>query len=113
MQAGRPVVARVLSVEPHPNADKLRVCSLDAGGSAPIRVVTNATEVSAGSAVFVAVSLLRLPCPSLELHVIEEMVTFPKRMPALVVVVAAWGSLNHAPGGPFILLLVNFSSEEV
>ena len=46
------VVARVLSAEPHPNADRLRVCMVDAGG-APVQVVCGAPNARAGmTAVF-------------------------------------------------------------
>ncbi len=51
------MVAEVLSVDPHPKADRLRVVSLDAGGSARVRVVTNAPNVEEGMKVVFAVSL--------------------------------------------------------
>ncbi len=41
------VVARVVSAEPHPNADRLRVCMVDAGG-APVQVVCGAPNARAG-----------------------------------------------------------------
>ncbi len=41
------VVARVLSAEPHPNADKLRVCVVDAGAG-PVQVVCGAPNARAG-----------------------------------------------------------------
>ncbi len=41
------VVARVLSAERHPDADRLRVCSVDAGG-APVQVVCGAPNARAG-----------------------------------------------------------------
>ena len=41
------VVARVLSAEQHPNADRLRVCMVDAGG-APVQVVCGAPNARAG-----------------------------------------------------------------
>ncbi len=42
------VIARVLSAEKHPNADKLKVCMVDAGSSAPIQVVCGAPNAHAG-----------------------------------------------------------------
>jgi phenylalanyl-tRNA synthetase beta chain len=33
------VVAKVLSVEPHPNADRLRVCAVDVGAGVPLSIV--------------------------------------------------------------------------
>ncbi len=47
------VVAEVLSVEPHPNADKLRVCLVNAGGPAPLQIVCGAPNVRAG---------MKVPC---------------------------------------------------
>ena len=42
------VVARVIEAAPHPNADRLRVCSVDAGGDVPIQVVCGAPNARAG-----------------------------------------------------------------
>ncbi|MGE0385622.1 MAG: phenylalanine--tRNA ligase subunit beta [Gammaproteobacteria bacterium] len=42
------VVARVLEVAPHPNADKLRVCRVDPGAGDPLTVVCGAANVRAG-----------------------------------------------------------------
>ena len=43
------LIARVLEVRPHPNADRLSVCQVDAGGSGqPLEVVCGAPNVQAG-----------------------------------------------------------------
>jgi phenylalanyl-tRNA synthetase beta chain len=42
------LVARVLEVKPHPNADRLTLCLVDAGGAAPLEVVCGAPNVQAG-----------------------------------------------------------------
>ena len=42
------VVAEVLSVETHPDADKLRVCQVAAGEDAPLQIVCGAQNVCAG-----------------------------------------------------------------
>ena len=42
------VVAEVLSVETHPDADKLRVCQVAVGGDAPLQIVCGAPNVCAG-----------------------------------------------------------------
>jgi len=42
------VVARVLEVKQHPNADRLTLCMVDAGGAAPLEVVCGASNVQAG-----------------------------------------------------------------
>ena len=44
------VIARVLEVRQHPNADRLTLCLVDAGGSAPLEVVCGAPNVQAGKA---------------------------------------------------------------
>ncbi len=41
-------VARVVAVDKHPNADKLHVCTVDAGGAAPLAVVCGAPNVAPG-----------------------------------------------------------------
>src|ERR1700744_504317 len=51
------VVGRVLSVEPHPNADRLRVCEVDLGPAhdgGPAGIVCGAPNVAAGQVVAVA-----------------------------------------------------------
>src|ERR1700693_3317160 len=43
------IIARVISAEQHPNADRLRVCMVDTGdGSAPVQVVCGAPNARAG-----------------------------------------------------------------
>ncbi len=44
------VVARVVEVRQHPNADRLTLCMVDAGGAAPLEVVCGAPNVQAGKA---------------------------------------------------------------
>ncbi len=48
------VVGQVLSIEKHPDADKLVVCQVDADGEAPIQIVTGASNLTAGDKVPVA-----------------------------------------------------------
>ena len=54
------IVGRVLSAEPHPNADRLRVCEVD-DGRLTRTIVCGAPNVSAGQAVAVALPGARLP----------------------------------------------------
>ena len=42
------VVAAIIEAEPHPNADRLRVCRVDTGSGAPIQVVCGAPNARAG-----------------------------------------------------------------
>jgi len=42
------LVARVLDVKQHPNADRLSLCQVDAGGGQPLEVVCGAPNVQAG-----------------------------------------------------------------
>ncbi len=50
----RVVVGKVLSIEAHPDADKLVVCQVDVGESAPIQIVTGAKNLTVGDVVPVA-----------------------------------------------------------
>lgn len=45
------VTAKVLQVEPHPNADRLRLCTVDYGAATVLRVVCGAPNVAAGQTV--------------------------------------------------------------
>lgn len=47
------VVAQVLAVHPHPNADRLKVCTVDDGRGTPLQIVCGAPNVAAG---------LKVPC---------------------------------------------------
>jgi phenylalanyl-tRNA synthetase beta chain len=47
------VVAQVLSVDKHPNADKLRLCQVDAGQGEPLPIVCGAPNVAVG---------MKVPC---------------------------------------------------
>ena len=55
------VVGKILSVEKHPDADKLVVCMLDVGKEAPIQIVTGASNVFPGAIVPVALDGANLP----------------------------------------------------
>lgn len=55
------VVGRVLSAEPHPDADRLRVCSVDVGEESPAGIVCGAPNVAAGQTVAVALPGARMP----------------------------------------------------
>ncbi len=47
------VVGRVLGVQPHPDADRLRVCRVDVGGGVESQIVCGAPNVAAGQTVAV------------------------------------------------------------
>ena len=47
-------IGRVLTAEQHPDADRLRVCTVDLGGEAPAQIVCGAPNVAAGQTVAVA-----------------------------------------------------------
>jgi len=55
------IVGEVISVAPHPNADKLSVCEVSAGGDAKHSVVCGASNVVAGMRAPLAVAGARLP----------------------------------------------------
>ena len=55
------VVARVLEVVPHPNAERLTLCRVDVGAAEPVQVVCGAPNVAAGLRVPCALSGAQLP----------------------------------------------------
>jgi phenylalanyl-tRNA synthetase beta chain len=55
------VVGKVLSAERHPDADRLKVCSVDLGEGPPATIVCGAPNVAAGQTVAVARPGARLP----------------------------------------------------
>jgi phenylalanyl-tRNA synthetase beta chain len=58
---GRFLVGRVLAVDPHPNADRLRVCQVDVGEGDARQIVCGAWNFEAGATVAVAVPGAYLP----------------------------------------------------
>ena len=57
------VVAKVLEVARHPNADRLTVCKVDAGTGEPLDIVCGAPNVAAGIKVPCALVGAKLPAP--------------------------------------------------
>ncbi len=55
------VIAKVLSVEPHPDSDHLVVCQLDCGKGEPVQIVTGAQNVVPGAYVPAALHKSLLP----------------------------------------------------
>ncbi|MGB7440776.1 MAG: phenylalanine--tRNA ligase subunit beta [Coleofasciculaceae cyanobacterium] len=63
------VVGKVLEVQPHPNADKLRVCQVDVGNKAePLNIVCGAANVRADAYVPVATIGTYLPAIDLKIR---------------------------------------------
>ncbi|NRA40323.1 MAG: phenylalanine--tRNA ligase subunit beta [Planctomycetes bacterium] len=48
------VIGKILTCEQHPNADRLRVCTVDVAGESPLPIVCGAPNVAAGQKVAVA-----------------------------------------------------------
>lgn len=61
------VVGKVLDCQPHPNADKLRVCQVDIGAANPSNIVCGASNVAAGLYVPVATPGTYLPVIDLKI----------------------------------------------
>lgn len=55
------VIGKILSLEKHPDADKLVVCQVDVAKGEPIQIVTGATNVFEGAVIPVALSGSSLP----------------------------------------------------
>lgn len=55
------VVGKIVTIEPHPDADKLVVCQVEVGEDAPIQIVTGAKNVFEGAVVPVAKHKSTLP----------------------------------------------------
>ena len=55
------VVGRVVSAEPHPNADRLQLCQVDVGNADPQQIVCGAWNFGAGATVAVGLPGAQLP----------------------------------------------------
>ena len=58
---GRFVVGRVISADPHPNADRLQLCQVDVGNPDPQQIVCGAWNFGAGATVAVGLPGALLP----------------------------------------------------
>ena len=58
---GHFVVGRVVSAEPHPNADRLQLCQVDVGNADPQQIVCGAWNFGAGATVAVGLPGALLP----------------------------------------------------
>lgn len=55
------VIGQVVSIEPHPDADKLVVCQINIGQNEPIQIVTGAKNLTPGDIIPVALDKSKLP----------------------------------------------------
>ena len=56
------MTAKVVKVEPHPGADRLRLCTVEYGAATPLRVVCGAPNVAEGQTVcFAPVGTIQSP----------------------------------------------------
>ena len=55
------VVARINSIEKHPDSDHLQICQMDVGGGKIMQIVTGAQNVFAGAIVPAALPVAKLP----------------------------------------------------
>ena len=56
------VVGRIAKLEQHPNADRLKVCTMDVGETEPLQIITGADNVFEGALVPAALVGANLPC---------------------------------------------------
>ena len=92
------VVGHVLDVQPHPNADRLRVCQVDIGQDASVQIVCGAPNVAAGQTVPVATVGTVLDLPSRDDPSATEAVTIKKskiRGEASMGMICAEGRAGH------------------
>src|SRR5229473_5019634 len=68
-ELGAFIIARVISAERHPNADRLRVCMVDTGTGAPVQVVCGAPNARAGMKGVFAPPGTHIPGTGLDLEV--------------------------------------------
>jgi len=61
------VLGKVISCESHPNADRLKVCQVDAGAESPLNIVCGAANVQAG--LYVPVATVGTYLPKVELKI--------------------------------------------
>ncbi|NJK59568.1 MAG: hypothetical protein HC918_03985 [Oscillatoriales cyanobacterium SM2_1_8] len=61
------VLGKVFDCQPHPNADKLRVCLVDVGGEAPLNIVCGAPNARAN--IFVPVATVGAYLPKVDLKI--------------------------------------------
>ncbi|MGQ9836817.1 MAG: phenylalanine--tRNA ligase subunit beta [Cyanobacteriota bacterium] len=66
------VLGKILKAEPHPNADKLRVCQVDLGSREPVTIVCGAANARAGILVAVATPGTHLPAIHLTIETAEK-----------------------------------------
>ena len=66
------VLGRILAAEPHPNADKLRVCQVDLGSEQPATIVCGAANARPGLLVPVATPGTHLPAVNLTIAKAEK-----------------------------------------
>jgi phenylalanyl-tRNA synthetase beta chain len=77
---GGVVVGKVLTCAPHPNADKLRCTTVEAGGPAPLRIVCGAPNVAAGQTVAVATIGATLSMPGKEPGTTQSITIKPAKL---------------------------------
>jgi phenylalanyl-tRNA synthetase beta chain len=66
------VLGKILAAEPHPNADRLRVCQVDLGGEQPATIVCGAANARPGLLVPVATPGTHLPAVNLTIAKAEK-----------------------------------------
>ena len=60
MLSGKIIVGRILKIAPHPNADNLRLCTVDIGRERPLNIVCGAQNIKEGDKAVVALEGARL-----------------------------------------------------
>lgn len=69
------VTGRIVELEKHPNADRLRVARVDVGAAEPLTIATAATNVAAGQFIAVATVGAQLPASRIERRTMRGVVS--------------------------------------